>query len=162
MKARSTAAIAGPRKQHPPYPDERDFCLPLWRQAQREGICKLHFNDGTGPCDGRRVTQLSRLICGLEDDGYVFLHIPPKERTEVCPKCDNRFYHYALVSEPMGAKTQEQTATNYRSQYRNEATTTSTGYKPAEAPVQSQLPLLKTLSDVRAFVSYKDPGDGDK
>jgi hypothetical protein len=88
---RSTAAQAGPRAGKPPAKDEREVVLPLMRAAGAAGINRNDFLKGSGPLDGRQVTQIGRLIHQLEKEGFVFKH----ERRE-----SSRFVTYILIAEP--------------------------------------------------------------
>lgn len=95
-QVQSTAAKAGPKPGRPPAPDEREIALPLWRAAGRDGINKLHFTLGTGPLNGRMISQVSRLVHTLEKEGYVFLHLKGQGELPY-----SRFTTFVLVAEPM-------------------------------------------------------------
>jgi hypothetical protein len=129
---KSTAALAGPRSGRPPATDERDFVLPLFRQAGRDGINRLHFLQGTGPLNGRLVTQIGRLINSLEKEGFVFLH----ERRD-----DSRFVYYTLVAEPQGAAQPQQIAkpSGWRSRDFAFGNPANRPKPPASAPTQEGL-----------------------
>lgn len=120
----STAAIAGPRKQNgSPIPDERDFCLPLFRQAGRAGINRLHFLHGTGPLNGRMVTQVGRLVHQLEKEGYVFIH----EKRD-----SDQFITYALVGEPQQPGHPDNKVAPKKSKYRHAGGWNSRQFRPLQ------------------------------
>jgi hypothetical protein len=156
---KSTAAMAGPRYGgRAPIQDERDYALPLLRKAGRHGISKDDFQSGTGPCQGRKITQVARLIHNLEKEGYVFLH----QRRD-----GERFVRYVLAAEPLeprrgGPRSPKIEPTLRQStSLPNGSNGTKSGWKsegfsygnPERKPAQPvhQPNLFKTISDVQDF-----------
>jgi hypothetical protein len=138
---KSTAAQAGPRPGSPPARDERDFMLPLWRAAELNGINRNDCLKGTGPLNGRQVTQVGRLVHDLEVEGFIFKH----ERRD-----DSQFVYYVLVAEPNEPK-KPMKPSSWRSQgfgFGNPAK-----YNGNQRTPNSQPNLFRTLADVRSFVA---------
>lgn len=148
----STAATAGPRAGSRKANDERDFVLPLLRRAGPAGVYRLHFLKGDGPCHGRLVTQVGRLIHDLEKEGYVFKH----ERREGYP-----FIFYVLVAEPLDTAmayatraSRDSHATVTQGSHGTHTTTT----RPASGFISNsatQQPLFRTFEDVKNFCGYE-------
>jgi hypothetical protein len=70
---------------------QRDFLLRVLRETGSAGISKIDFISGTGPCQGRRITQVSARIFELEAEGFSFEHRKPN---------DSDFTIFVLTGEP--------------------------------------------------------------
>lgn len=51
---------------------QADFVLRVLREAGNHGVNRDHFLQGSGPCGGRRVTQVGARLDELAKAGYIF------------------------------------------------------------------------------------------
>lgn len=70
---------------------QRDFVLRILRQAGNAGVNRDCFLSGTGPCAGRRCTQVGARLDELTKMGYIF---------ESKLKAGDQFVTYWLRAEP--------------------------------------------------------------
>ena len=91
MTSLQKSAAKGNNKPPARSTDQRDFVIDILRAAGHNGVSKLHFLDGSGPCCGRRVTQIGARVFEAERLGFVIEH----RRVESSP-----FVVFVLISEP--------------------------------------------------------------
>lgn len=88
-KANGRQAKSGPPAH---VEKQRTFVLRLLREAGTDGVNKIDFVDGTGPCRGRRVTQPQARLDELTKQGYKF------ESRQISGK---QFVQLYLIEEPL-------------------------------------------------------------
>ena len=81
MQSRTNSANSQERKSNayrvhgaPPANAEKQaqFVLRVLREAGNHGVNRDHFLQGSGPCGGRRVTQVGARLDELSKAGYIF------------------------------------------------------------------------------------------
>lgn len=82
-----------------------DLVLDILRKAGASGVSKLDFISGSGPCTGRRITQVSARIHELEASGFTFEHRKSG---------DSSFTIFVLISEPESGPADEPVQTQMR------------------------------------------------
>lgn len=117
---------------------QRDFVLRVLREAGNAGVNRDHFLQGTGPCNGRRCTQVGARLDELAKQGYIF-------ESKAIP--GRLFVQYYLRREP--------TAPTPAPSRGWKAQAFHYGRKqPASVPVQQELLSVATGSD-NSFLAYE-------